>query len=65
VIHALNLADGKQEWVLDLAAGPATRTSGMVYGAPVVHGGRLYLATCNLGEEPERTPNVVVCIGEK
>jgi outer membrane protein assembly factor BamB len=64
VVHALNLADGKKEWALDLGTDPTTKTSGMVYGSPVVHGGRLYLATCNLGEGAARTPNVVVCIGE-
>jgi hypothetical protein len=37
----------------------------MVYGTPVVHGGRLYLATCNLGADAGRATNVVVCIGDK
>jgi outer membrane protein assembly factor BamB len=64
-VHAINLADGKKEWVLDLAADPATRTTGMVRGSPVVQGGRMYLATCERehGQGPAR--NVVVCIGEK
>jgi hypothetical protein len=30
----------------------------------VVHRGRLYLATCKLGNQATTTPNVVVCIGE-
>jgi outer membrane protein assembly factor BamB len=64
VVHAINLADGKKQWTLDLAADPATKAPGMVYGSPVVHGGRLYLATCNLGDGPGKE-NVVVCIGEK
>src|SRR5262249_26909652 len=55
VVHALGLADGKRHWVLDLAAEPATRTNAMVYGSPVVHRGRLYLATCNLGGGVRRT----------
>ena len=65
VVHALDLADGKKEWALDLGADPATKASGMVYGSPVIHRGRLYLATCNLGEKTARTQNVVVCIGDK
>jgi len=65
VVHALNLADGKREWTLDLVADPATKAPGMVYGSPIVHHGRLYLATCNLGEKAARSRNVVVCIGEK
>jgi len=65
VVHALNLADGKKEWTLDLGANPATKTKGMVYGSPVVHAGRLYLATCNLGDTREKAPNLIVCIGDK
>jgi outer membrane protein assembly factor BamB len=65
VVHAVNLADGKPLWKLDLATDPAVRAPGMVYGTPVVHGGRLYLATCNLEGEHARKPTVVVCIGEK
>src|SRR5262249_26831098 len=65
IVHALNLADGKKQWVLDLAADPATRTAGMVYGSPLVHGGRLYLATCNLGDTRGKAANVVVCIGDR
>jgi outer membrane protein assembly factor BamB len=65
VIHAINLADGKRQWTLDLAADPATRTTGMVYGSPVVHGGRLYLATCSLEGGAGGATNVVVCIGDK
>jgi outer membrane protein assembly factor BamB len=65
VVHALNLADGKEQWRLDLATDATTRAPGMVYGSPIVHGGRLYLATCNLGETQEQATNVVVCIGDK
>jgi outer membrane protein assembly factor BamB len=62
VVHALNLADGKREWTLDLAAHEKTKTNAMVYGSPIVHGGRLYVATCNLAKQGA---NVIVCIGEK
>ena len=34
----------------------------MIYGSPIVHGGRLYLATCNLDRDQKGT--VVVCIGK-
>jgi outer membrane protein assembly factor BamB len=64
VVHALDLAEGKKQWALDLAADPATRTTGMVYGSPVVHHGRLYLATCSPGETPAGSQNVV-CIGDR
>jgi outer membrane protein assembly factor BamB len=65
VVHAVKLADGTREWTLDLGTDPATKAPGMVYGSPIVHRGRLYLATCNLGARDARTPNVVVCIGDK
>jgi outer membrane protein assembly factor BamB len=65
VVHAVGLADGKRQWTLDLAADPATATRGMVYGSPTVHGGRLYLATCDPGNTRGRAPNVVVCIGDR
>jgi outer membrane protein assembly factor BamB len=64
-IHAINLTDGKPLWKLDLAADPAVKSPGMVYGTPMVHGGRLYVATCNLEGEHARKPTVVVCIGER
>jgi outer membrane protein assembly factor BamB len=62
VVHALNLADGGAKWTLDVGADPLVKAPGMVYGGPVVHGGRLYLATCNL---ESRAATAVVCIGEK
>jgi outer membrane protein assembly factor BamB len=65
IVHALNITDGKREWGLDLGADPATKAPGMVYGSPILHRGRLYLATCNLGDGAGRTANVVVCIGDK
>jgi outer membrane protein assembly factor BamB len=65
VVHAINLADGKKQWTLDLATDPAVTAPGTVYGSPVVHGGRLYLATCNLGEGAGKAANAVVCIGER
>jgi outer membrane protein assembly factor BamB len=64
VVHALNLSDGRQLWTLDLANDPAVKAPGMVYGSPVVHGGKLYVATCNIEGERVGKGNVVVCIGE-
>ncbi|HXG13328.1 MAG TPA: PQQ-binding-like beta-propeller repeat protein [Gemmataceae bacterium] len=65
VVHAVNLSDGKGMWVLDLGADPAVKTPGLIYGGPVVHGGRLFVATCNLEGPNARGPTVVVCLGEK
>jgi outer membrane protein assembly factor BamB len=64
VVHAINLADGSSKWKLDLAADPV-KAPGMIYGGPVLHGGRLFVATCNLEGPTARQPTVVVCIGDK
>ncbi len=64
VVHAINLADGTAKWKLDLAAEPV-KAPGMIYGGPVLHGGHLYVATCNLEGPNARQPTVVVCIGDK
>ncbi len=65
VVHALGLADGRPKWTLDLAAAPEVKSPGMIYGGPVVQGGRLYVATCNLEGPAAGRPTAVVCIGEK
>jgi len=65
VIHAINLADGKRKWTLDLGKHADVNAPGMIYGGPVVHGGRLFVATCNLEGPFARKPTVVVCIGDK
>jgi outer membrane protein assembly factor BamB len=64
VVHAINLADGTGKWKLDLGADPV-KLPGMVYGGPVLSGGRLYVATCNMEGRFARQPTVVACIGEK
>jgi outer membrane protein assembly factor BamB len=64
VIHAINLKDGTARWKLDLAADPV-KAPGMMYGGPVLRGGRLFVATCNLEGPTARQPTVVVCIGDK
>ena len=65
VVHALNLADGKKQWTFDVIADPAVQLPGMVYGAPLVHGGRVYLATCNLEGDAARQPSAVVCLADQ
>ncbi|HYE98275.1 MAG TPA: PQQ-binding-like beta-propeller repeat protein, partial [Planctomycetota bacterium] len=44
--HALSLSDGAVRWTLDLGA--EAKAPGMVYGGPIVHGGRLFVATTTL-----------------
>jgi outer membrane protein assembly factor BamB len=61
VVHAIGLSDGKRIWTLDL--GTALDSPGMVYGSPILHRGRLYAATCNLGDSAGAQGTGVVCIG--
>jgi outer membrane protein assembly factor BamB len=63
VVHALGLADGKRAWTLDLAS--PSGSPGMVYGSPALHGGRLYVATCNLEGDAVGKPTALVCIGSE
>jgi outer membrane protein assembly factor BamB len=65
VVHALSLKGGKPVWKLDLGTAPEVKSPGMVYAGPVVHGGRLYVATCNIAGDNNGKPTAVVCIGEK
>jgi outer membrane protein assembly factor BamB len=65
VVHAINLKSGRKLWTLNLGADKAVALPGMIYAGPVLHGGRLYVATCNQGGEWANKPTAVVCIGEK
>jgi outer membrane protein assembly factor BamB len=65
VIHAIDLTSGAGRWKLDLGKQPEVGAPGMIYGGPVVHDGRLYVATCNLAGANAGRPTAVVCIGEK
>ena len=65
VVHAVDLADGKEKWKLDLGTDPAVQAPGMIYGGPVLHGGKLFVATCNLEGAHAGQPTAVVCIGSK
>jgi len=62
VVHAIKLADGKELWKLDLNASGAAKNA-MIYGSPIVHGGRIYVGTCNL-DASAGSQQAVVCIGE-
>lgn len=64
VVHALNLSDGQPRWRFDVAADRSVQTRSFVFGSPLVHGGDLYLATCNLDGETDQ-PSVIVCLSDK
>jgi outer membrane protein assembly factor BamB len=64
VVHAVDLKTGAAKWTLDLGQEPL-KLPGANYGGITVHGGRLYLATCNLDGPFARQPTCVVCIGQK
>jgi outer membrane protein assembly factor BamB len=65
VVHAIDLAAGTAKWTLDLGSHPKVQAPGMVYGGPVLQGGRLYVATCNLAGAFANRPTVVVCLGDQ
>ena len=65
VVHAVKLADGARLWAFNVAADRRVLAPGTVYGAPVVHGGRIYLATGNVEGPGAGQPSVVVSIAEK
>jgi outer membrane protein assembly factor BamB len=64
VIHAVDLKTGAAKWMLDLGQDPI-KLSGSNYGGITIHGGRLYLATCNLDGPFAGQPKCIVCIGTK
>lgn len=64
-VYALSLSDARKLWALDRGPTPAVKAPGMAYGSQVIHGVRLYLATCNLEDRPGKATNFVVYIGEK
>jgi outer membrane protein assembly factor BamB len=64
VVHALRLADGYRQWTFDVCRDPAVQARGMIFGAPLVHGGELFLTTCNLDAETEE-PAVIVCLSDR
>jgi outer membrane protein assembly factor BamB len=62
VVHAIDLAEGKDAWKLDLNAAAGLKNA-MIFGAPIVHGGRLYVGTCNLDAAAGGNQGLV-CLGE-
>ena len=64
-LHAINLKDGKPLWKIDLAKEESVKTTGAVYGSPILAAGRLYLATCQLDAAAGSGKTSVICIGEK
>jgi outer membrane protein assembly factor BamB len=64
VVHAVDLKTGAALWTFDLGKDPL-KSPGMNYGGVTVHGGKLYLATCNIEGPFARQPTVVVCLGSK
>jgi|GEM_PF-735748 len=64
-LHAVRLFDGKQLWALDVLADKGVLAPGMVLGSPVVHGGRIYLASCNALSKRTDLPSALVCVGDR
>ena len=64
VVHAVNWKTGAAIWTFDLGKDPL-KSPGMNYGGITVHGGKLFLATCNIEGPFARQPTVVVCLGTK
>jgi outer membrane protein assembly factor BamB len=64
MVHAVDLTTGKRRWFFDIGADPTIRTSGMVFGSPVIHGGNLYVATCNF-DSANNLPSAVVCLSDQ
>jgi outer membrane protein assembly factor BamB len=64
VVYALGLADGKPRWTHDVANDPSVQSRSMAFSSPVVHGGDLYLATCNLEGESDQG-SFIACLSDK
>lgn len=64
VVHAIDMKTGQGQWTLNLGSHADVKSPGMIYGGPVVHTGRVYVATCNLEGAFAREATAVVCIGD-
>jgi outer membrane protein assembly factor BamB len=64
-VHSVELASGAGKWTFDIGKDPGVMAPGMIYGGPVLHGGRLFVATCNLDGPHANRPTAVVCIGDQ
>ena len=65
IVQSINLADGVVQWSFNATTDPAVQSPGMFFGSPVVHGGDLFLATCNIEGENTEQPSVVICLSDK
>lgn len=65
VVHAIHLKTGAARWKLDVGADAQVQAQGMIYAGPTLHGGRLYVTTCNLAGAHVNKPTAVICIGDK
>ena len=64
VVHAVSLDNGKGQWTLELGRDPKVGVPGTVYGGPVVHNHRIFVATCQLQRDAADRPGIVVCLGD-
>ncbi len=64
VAYGIELDTGRKQWSLNVPADQLVQAPGMVFGSPVVHGGRLYLATGNLFGAATDQPSAIVCIAD-
>lgn len=64
VLHAVDTKTGLPQWTFDLGKEPV-KLPGMNYGGVTVHGGKIYLGTCNLEGAYSRSPTAVMCLGGK
>jgi outer membrane protein assembly factor BamB len=62
-VHAIDLKTGTAKWTLALAKEGGE--PGMVYGGVTVHGGKLFVGTCNIDGPFLGKGTVVACIGAK
>jgi outer membrane protein assembly factor BamB len=62
-VHAIDLKTGAVKWTLPLAK--EIGVSSMAYGGITVHGGKLFLGTCNIEGPNIGKETAVVCIGSK
>jgi outer membrane protein assembly factor BamB len=62
IVHAVDLAEGNSAWKLDLNVAAGLKNA-MIFGAPIVHGGRLYVGTCNL-EAAQESVQGLVCLAD-
>jgi outer membrane protein assembly factor BamB len=61
VIHAVDLKSGTPKWTIDLST---AKVPGMIYGGILLHGGKLYVGTCNLEGPFARQTTAVICLGD-